>query len=129
MTSAVGAQQDKYSKWSKPHGKLKLENRPIFHTFENATLIDVDLVGGRGVGHFFESGIWWQEPPMAIQAKSAEIYGSHAKRSGASNSGCVMYCSETVRGVCVWVSEDALFLKFRVDTGRYCASILLARHR
>jgi hypothetical protein len=129
-TRAVGATQDKYSTWSKPHGKLKLENKPIFHTFENATLTDVDLAGGQGgVGHFFESGVWWQDPPMAIHAKSAETYGSHAKRSGASNSGCVMYSSKTVRGACVPVSQDTLCLSLRLDAGRYRASILLARNR
>jgi hypothetical protein len=101
-TSAVGGAQGEYSNWSKPHGKLKLEHKPIFHRFENATLIDVEMAGGQGsVGHFFENGVWWQEPPMAVHAKSTETYGSHAKRSGASNSGCVMYSCEAVRGACI----------------------------
>ena len=88
---ALGGAQDEYSEWSKPHGKLKLQNKPIFHAFENAILTDMELVQSEqgGVGHFFESGLWWQAAPTEVHAKSTVVYGSHAKHSAASNSGCV----------------------------------------
>eukprot|EP01046_Picozoa_sp_COSAG06_P014745 COSAG06_NODE_923_length_11537_cov_35.301102_2_plen_103_part_00 len=94
--SMVGLEKNEYSNWTKPHGQLKLKPKPLFHTFENATLMDVQLVGGV-LGQFFEAGVWWQEPPDKIDAKSTEIYGSHAKRTGAGNSGCVMYSCNQVR--------------------------------
>lgn len=95
---ALGGTQDEYSEWSKPHGKLKLQNKPIFHAFENAILTDIELVQSEqgGVGHFFESGLWWQAAPKEVHAKSTVVYGSHAKHSAASNSGCVMYRADKV---------------------------------
>ena len=42
---------DIYANWLKPYGQMKLKPKPLFHTFENTTLMDVTLGG-----QFFESG-------------------------------------------------------------------------